>query len=131
MYPWPLGSFDFTKPEYIYYLKKQVPDAIILVGHMAYHHFMHLEALAWQPGIFIETSFGLEMIANLYGIKFAERFIHRIGSDNVVFGSDWMGTQDGDIRITDNNFNLFDKMNLTKVEKAKILGENIKEILGL
>jgi len=131
MYPWPLDSFEFTKPEHLYYLKKEVPDAIILVGHMAYPHFMHLEILARQPGIFIETSFGLEAIADLYDIRFTEKFIRRLGIENLVFGSDWMGIQDGSERIVDNNFAIFDRMNLTKDEKAKILGENIKEILGL
>ncbi len=131
MYPWPLNAFDYTKPEHIYILKKRVPDAIILVGHTAYQHFMDLFPLALYPGIYVETSFGLELIANLYGVKFAERFIRRIGIDKVVFGSDWMGTQDGDERIVDNNFSIYDKMNLTEEEKAKILGENIRKVMEL
>lgn len=131
MYPWPLGAFEYTKPEHIYSLKKHVPDAIILVGHTAYQHFMDLLPLASYPGIYVETSFGLEMIANLFDIKFAEKFIRRIGIDKIVYGSDWMGTQDGKERIIDNNFSIFDKMNLTKEEKAKILGENIRKIMQL
>ena len=42
-----------------------------------------------------------------------------------------MGTQDGKERIVDNNFSIFDKMNLTKEEKAKILGENIRKVIEL
>ena len=131
MYPWPLDAFEYTKPEHIYTLKKHVPDAIILVGHTAYQRFMDLIPLVSYPGIYVETSFGLEMIADLYGIKFAERFIRRIGIDKIVYGSDWMGTQDGIERIVDNNFSIFDKMNLTKEEKAKILGENIRKVMEL
>ena len=130
-YPWPLDAFEYTKPEHIYILKKHVPDAIILVGHTAYQRFMDLIPLVSYPGIYVETSFGLEMIADLYGIKFAERFIRRIGIDKIVYGSDWMGTQDGKERIVDNNFSIFDKMNLTKEEKAKILGENIRKVMEL
>jgi len=131
MFPWPLDAFDYTKVEHLYTLKKHVPDAIILVGHTGYQHFMDLFPLADYPGIYVETSFGLEMIANLFDIKFAERFIRRIGIDKIVYGSDWMGTQYEKERIIDNNFNIFEKMNLTKEEKDKILGENIRQLMGL
>lgn len=129
MFPWPPGTFHYHKPEHISVLKKHVPEAIILVGHMAYQHFMDLEILAWEPGIYIETSFGLEMITSLYGIEFAEKMIRRIGINKVVFGSDWMGTQDGSTRIETLNLNIFGKMNLTEEEKEKILGENIRKVL--
>ncbi len=69
------------------------------------------------------------MIANLYGLDFAEKWLRRIGINKIVFGSDWMGTQDGDERIADNNLKIYDQMNLTQEEKNKILGENIKGIL--
>jgi predicted TIM-barrel fold metal-dependent hydrolase len=129
MFPWPPGTFHYYKPENISTLKKHVPDASIMVGHMVPQHFMELETLAWEPGIYIETSFGLETIASLYGIKFAEKLIRRIGINKIVFGSDWMGTQDGNARIADYNLKIFDNMDLTKEEKEKILGENIREVL--
>ena len=130
-YPWPIDTFNFTKPEYIYKLKKHVPDAIIIIGHTGYQRFMDILPLMDYPGIYVETSFGLELISNLHGIRFAERFIRRIGIDKVVFGSDWMGTQDGNQRIEENNLKIFDKMELTEEEKTKILGENIRKVLGL
>jgi predicted TIM-barrel fold metal-dependent hydrolase len=101
-----------------------------MVGHFAYQHFMDLLPLASAPGIYIETSFGLEMIVSLHGVRFAERLIRRIGIDRIVFGSDWMGTQDGNARIADNNLNIIDKMELTQEEKSKILGENIQNVLA-
>ncbi|MHA2173475.1 MAG: amidohydrolase family protein [Candidatus Hodarchaeales archaeon] len=131
MFPWPLGTFHYYRPENIAILKKNVPDAHILIGHMVPQHFMELEVLLWEPGLYVETSFGLETITNLYGVDFAERWLRRIGINNVVFGSDWMGTQDGDTRIADNNLKIFNQMNLTQDEKNKILGENIQEILNL
>jgi len=42
-----------------------------------------------------------------------------------------MGTQDGNQRIEENNLKIFDKMELTEEEKTKILGENIRKVLGL
>jgi len=126
MFPWPLGTFDNHKPEHIYTLKKHEPNATILVGHMAYQRFLDLLILMWEPGIYVETSFGLELIASLHGIKFAERFLRRLGINRIVFGSDWMGQVE---RMTDLNMNIIDKMDLTKEEKDNILGENIRKVL--
>lgn len=126
MFPWPLSTFDQHKPEHIYTLKKHVPDATILVGHMAYQRFLDLLILMWEPGIYVETSFGLELIASLHGIKFAERLLRRLGINRVVFGSDWMGQVE---RITELNMNIIEKMDLTKEEKDNILGENIRKVL--
>jgi len=65
------------------------------------------------------------MIADLYGIDFATRFIRRIGVDKVVFGSDWMGTNNE----RKAQLGVIEKMNLTREEKEKILGENIRNVL--
>ncbi|MHA2326979.1 MAG: amidohydrolase family protein [Candidatus Hodarchaeales archaeon] len=131
MFPWPPGTFHLHYPEHISTLKKNVPDAIIMVGHMAYQRYMDLEVLAWEPGIVIETSFGLDLIASLHGIDFAERVLRRIGINKVVFGSDWCGTQDGTARIVEYNLDLFNQMNLTPEEKEAILGGNIHQLLGI
>jgi len=93
---------------------------------MAWQRFMDLLMLVWEPGIYIETSNGLNMIAGLYGVDFAERLILRLGVDKVVFGSDWMGSRS---RVTKENMGLINKMSLTREEKEKILGENIRKIL--
>ena len=126
MAPIPLGTFDNHKPEHIDTLKKNVPDATIIVGHMAWQRFTDLLMLVWAPGIYIETSNGLNMIADLYGVDFAERLIRRLGVDKVVFGSDWMGSSS---RMTKENMDIINKMSLTRDEKEKILGENIRKVL--
>jgi len=126
MTPLPLGTFDNHKPEHIDTLKKNVPDATIIVGHMAWQRFMDLLTLVWVPGIYIETSNGLNMIADLYGLNFAEKLIRRLGVDKVVFGSDWIGSSS---RMTKENMDLINKMNLTTEEREKILGENIRKVL--
>jgi len=126
MTPFPLGTFDNHKPEHIDTLKKNVPDATIIVGHMAWQRFMDLLILVWESGIYVETSNGLNMIADLYGLGFAERLIRRLGVDKVVFGSDWIGSSS---RMTKENMDLINKMNLTTEERKKILGENIRKVL--
>ncbi|MCJ7634006.1 amidohydrolase family protein [Candidatus Bathyarchaeota archaeon] len=124
--PWPPGYFYNCLPEHIDALKKRVPKATIIVGHMGYQRFLDL--LFWTAltsGIYVEPSWGLTMIADLYGIDFATRFIRRIGVDKVVFGSDWMGTNNE----RKAQLGVIEKMNLTREEKEKILGENIRNVL--
>lgn len=126
-YPWPVGYFHHNLPEHIDVLKKSEPDTTIIIGHMGYQRFMDLLALAPVPGVYVETSGTLSMIAELYGIEFLTRFIRKIGVDNVVYGSDWVApgsTMKGALGI-------IEKMDLTKEEKNQILGENIRRIMKL
>ncbi len=125
MAPWPPGSFDVAKPELIYSLKKYVPDAPIIIGHMAYQSFNDLLALRWWPKTYVETSNGLNMIVSAYGIETAEKILRTIGVERVVFGSDWEGTPE---RMAE-TLNIIDDMGFSEEEKARILGENINEVL--
>jgi len=102
-----------------------VPKAKMIIGHMGFPRFLDLLTIAPLPGIYVETSWGLTMIADLFGTDFATRFIRRIGVDNVVFGSDWVGTNNE----RKAQLNVIKKMKLTREEKEKILGENMRKIL--
>ncbi len=119
------GHFHSDLPEHFDTLKKRVPEATLIVGHMGGVRFMDLLTIAKQPGIYVETSHTLMMIADLFGIDFAVRFIRRLGIDNVLYGSDWHGPPD----FMSNQYSLIGKMDLTAEERGKILGGNIKEIL--
>ena len=103
-------------------LKKSVPEATIIVGHMGGPRFLDLLTAAYD---YAETSVTLPMIVDLFGISFAARFIRRIGIDRVIFGSDWSGTVNSIV----NQLSLIQKMSLTREEKEKILGENIRKVL--
>ena len=52
-----------------------------------------------------------------------------IGVDNVLFGSDWFGRQVG--MEQEGQLELINKLDLTREEKEKILGDNISKILNL
>ena len=125
-HPWPRGSFDMHKPEHIFTLKKAVPNAIIMVGHMAYHRFADLLAIPYIPKTYVETSHGLNLIAELHGIETAEKIVRRIGIDNIVFGSDWEGNAD---RMTE-TLDIIDRMKLSVEEKARIVKHNFEGILA-
>ncbi len=119
------GHFYSDLPEHFDTLKKKVPEATLIVGHMGGVGFMDLLTIAKQPGIYVETSHTLMMIADLFGIEFAVRFIRRLGIDNVLYGSDWFGPPD----FMSNRFSLIGKMDLTAAERGKLLGGHIKGLL--
>lgn len=55
------------------------------------------------------------------------RFVRRIGVDNLIYGSDWVGPR-GEM---ERQIELIRKLDLTREKKDKILGENISQILNL
>jgi hypothetical protein len=125
-YPWPPGYFYHNLPWHIDALKKRVPEAAIIVGHMGHLRFMDLLTIASQPGVYAETSWGLTLMAELHGTAFATRFIRRVGADKFLFGSDWFGSN----RERKNQMSLIEKLGLTRKEKEKILGENLSKLMG-
>jgi len=126
MYPYPPhGDFHNCLVEHIPLLWKRVPKATILIGHMGFPRFLDLLTIALLPGVYAETSWGLTTMADLYGINFSTKFIRRIGADNIVFGSDWCGTNNE----RKAQLSIIQKMRLTREEKEKILGENIRKVL--
>jgi len=128
MVPFPIhGDFNNCLVEHIAVLWKRVPDATIIIGHMGFPRWLDLLTIATLPNIYVETSWGLTMLAELYGIDFASRFIDKIGVDNVVFGSDWFGRGWSE---TNKQIDLIRKLDLSEEEKEKILGDNINSILN-
>ncbi|MHA1802071.1 MAG: amidohydrolase family protein [Candidatus Heimdallarchaeaceae archaeon] len=122
----PQGDFNTCLVEYIVVLWKRVPEATVLIGHMGVPRWLDLLTIAPLPNIYVETSWGLTMLAELYGLDFTTRFIRKIGVDNIVFGSDWLG--EGWLE-TKNQLDLIQKLNLSVAEKEKILGDNINAVL--
>ncbi len=120
------GDFHNCLVEHIAVLWKRVPEATILIGHMGVSRWFDLLTIAPLPGVYVETSWGLTMLAELFGLDFTTRFIRKIGVDNVVFGSDWAGEGWSE---TKNQIDLIQKLNLSATEKEKILGDNINTVL--
>ena len=123
------GYFHKAAPETIDELKKHVPDATIIIGHMGYPRYLDLLTVGQIPGVYVETSFGLTNIAELHGLEFATKLLKMIGVDKVLFGSDWIGKQVG--MEQQKQLDLINKLYLTREEKDKILGGNISTLLNL
>ena len=127
MVPFPSwGKFNNCLVEHIAVLWNRVPEATILIGHMGFPRWFDLLTIAPLPNIYVETSWGLTMLAELFGLDFATRFIRKIGVDNVVFGSDWLG---GGWSETKKQIELIHSLNLSESEKEKILGDNMFRVL--
>jgi len=126
-YPWPPGFYYNNLPYHIDILKKHVPDAVIIVGHMGHLNYNDMLVIARLKDVFAETSWGLTLMAELNSIDFVSKFVRRVGVDNLVYGSDWFGPN-GEM---ERQIKLIKKLDLTREEKENILGENISKILNL
>ncbi len=127
VYPWPPGFYFNNLPYHIDILKKRVPEAVIIIGHMGHLNYNDMLILTRQEGIFAESSWGLTLMAELNGLDYCSKFIRRIGSENLLFGSDWFGPN-GEM---ERQLSLIDKLDLSNHEKDSILGENTSRILNI
>ncbi|UCG30957.1 MAG: amidohydrolase [candidate division WOR-3 bacterium] len=122
------GYFEHNVPKNIDTLKSRVPNVKVIIAHVAGPRFMDLLTIGQIPGVFVETSWGLTLLADLFGIDFVTQFIRNVGVDNFIFGSDWSGTPHP---ATKEQLELIQKLNLTEAEKKKILSENIAKVLRI
>ena len=81
------------------------------------------------PGVYVETSWVLTSIAKLNGVPYTSKLVRRIGVDNVVFGSDWCTAQIG--MEQERQIKLIESLDLSREEKDKVLGENMRQALNL
>lgn len=127
VYPWPPGYYYNNLPYHIDILKKNVPEALIIIGHLGHLNYNDILILARQEGVYAETSWGLTLMAEFNGLQYTSKYIHRVGIENFVFGSDWFGPN-GEM---ERQLELIDRLDLVREEKDKILGGNISHILNL
>ena len=126
-YPWPPGFYYHNLPYHIDILKKNVPEAVIIIGHMGHLNYNDMLVIAHQDGVFAESSWGLTLMAELHGINFCTKFVRRMGPENLVFGSDWFGPN-GEM---ERQLDLIERLDIKRKEKDMILGDNISRILKL
>ena len=121
------GHYNQSLPEHFDTIKKAIPEIVLIISHFCYPKFMDLLNIIPNTGVFVDTSTTLPWIVDLCGIEFTSRFIRRIGTENVIYGSDWWG-QKSEMKA---QINIIMKMDLTQKEKEMILGGNISNLLKL
>ena len=88
----------------------------------------HLGGIAFLETIvgfgYVDVSYTLLMLADLYGIPFCERLLRQIGIDRILFGTDVPICNYGDYEP------VFDAMMLTKEETEKIAYVNAERMLS-
>jgi len=122
------GYFEHNVPKNIDILKSRIPGLKIIIAHLAGPRFLDLLTIGQIPGVFVETSWGLTLVADLFGAEFVTKFIRNVGVDKFIFGSDWSGTPHPAMK---EQLDLIQKLDLTDAEKKKILGENITKVLRI
>jgi predicted TIM-barrel fold metal-dependent hydrolase len=124
-YPWPPGFHENNLPYHLDSLKRKVPEASIIVVHMGHINFHDMVILTRHPGLVVESSWGLTLMAELNGPEYVTRFLRRIGIDKIVYGSDWF-EPNGEM---ERQLSLIEQLGLTQSEKEMILGENISKFM--
>ena len=133
------GAYDFVSPERIASAARRVPGVTLICAHMGgWRQWDDVERLLPGTGVCLDTSFALgEMtpggdgyyrspaeLALLAGDRFV-RLVRLFGAERVLFGTDspW-GGQSEELRK-------LRALPLSDAERAAILGENARRLLGL
>ncbi len=114
------GDEEFTLPMQIASAAEKCPEATIIMGHMGGYFHVEDAILAAEkfPNIILETS------AMPYPEKIAEA-VSRIGAERVLFASDGPGCP------PDLELKKVKMAGLSTEDEEKVIGANIKKILGL
>jgi hypothetical protein len=129
------GDWHPTPQKQIYLIllgkvEAQVSDGEVKrARHMGWPRYLDLLHIGQIPGVYVETSWGLTSIAELNGTAYTSRLLRMIGIDNIVFGSDWCSVQIG--MEQERQIRLIESLDLTREEKDKILGGNMRRVLNL
>jgi predicted TIM-barrel fold metal-dependent hydrolase len=112
-------NFDESAPRTIYraMFAREQAFGICHLGGIAF-----LETVV-GPG-YVDVSYGLLLLSELYGIPFCERLLRRIGMDRILFGTDFpiLGYEAYEA--------VFDAMNLTTEELEKMAFRNAERMLS-
>ncbi len=111
-------AFDESAPHTIY-RAMYGRDQTFALCHMGGVAFM--ETVAGHG--YVDVSYGLLMLGELYGAAFCERLLRRIGIDRILFGSDIP------IQPYPAYEDIFDAMNLTTEELEKVAFRNAERML--
>ena len=117
--PCRLGFHDNCAPDRINRMIQVFPDLDIITAHLG--------GMKWQDAVsgctWVDMSYILPKLAELYGIEQTNRILRAFGPDRLLFGTDF---PDGDYDVY---FTLLDQMDFTEEEIEKIAWKNLEELL--
>lgn len=117
--PCRLGFHDNCAPDKINRMIQVFPDLNIITAHLG--------GMKWADAVsgctWVDMSYILPKLAELYGIAQANRILRAFGPDRLIFGTDF---PEGDY---DAYFDLLDQMDFTDEEMEKIAWKNIAGLL--
>ena len=135
------SDFSYALPEHITALKRAFPDVVTILGHMGGVRFLDAMMLANYPNTYIEISYALPMIVDIYGLRVAEKVLRWAKIERVVFGTDWCGSpversvlpsgyaHDKLDDVIGWHLDLINRMKFTEEEKDLILHQNAERLL--
>ena len=115
------GFHDNCSPDKINKMIKVFPDIKFITAHMGGMKYLD----AWSGCTWVDISFVLPELVELYGIEQTNRILRMFGADRLIFGTDYPEIS------YEKYFEILNKMDFTEEEMKKIAYENINSILGL
>jgi predicted TIM-barrel fold metal-dependent hydrolase len=118
--PWGPGFYETSSPQYIDHIARIFPDLTIVMAHIGGTRFLDTAKMTGL-NIWVETSGGLDEIAQIFGIRTAERVLRKMGLNRAIYGTDFPMSAKPQLQI-------INKMRLKKEEKDKLLHQNAESI---
>lgn len=112
-------DFRFTTPQIVIEVAHQFPEAHFIVGHMGLERWLDLVNVAAEA-----KNVYLDITMSMPNVERVETAVHAVGVERVLFGSD-MPHLNPAVPL-----GLIEECNLTRQDKALILGGNMERILN-
>lgn len=115
------GFHDNCSPDKINKMIKVFPDIEFITAHMGGMKYLD----AWSGCTWVDISFVLSELVQLYGLEQTNRILRIFGPERLIFGTDF----------PERNYEIYcsilDQMDFTDDEKKKIAFENINKIVKI
>lgn len=115
------GFNDNCAPDKINKIIKVFPDIQFITAHMGGMKYLD----AFSGCTWVDISFILPELVQLYGIEHTNRILRMFGADRLIFGTDYPEME------YELYCSILDKFDFTEEEKKKIAYENINSILQI
>lgn len=117
--PWGPGFYDYSSPERINRMIKVFPDVKFITAHMGGVKVMD----AIKAVSYVDLSFALFDLIDLYAIDGTRRILQKFGSKRLIFGTDFPEGED------EKYYEILNQMEFSKEEVEDICYNNILKLI--